>query len=164
MQDVKRSEKFGTEMIMTKDAAGNFFVMTRQVLQRFFATAKDQDGSLRARERSHFSVGLLASMVVMLWSVAAFAQPTLEADCGTGATIVGSDTAGKVTLGTSVTSCTLVFSSTFPNAPACAATNETENGGNPQPMGTKSTTSSVMLGGNRPINAGDVVSYICAAY
>ena len=149
---------------MTKDAAGNFFAKIRQGLQRLFTTPKDQDGRLLASRRSDLSVGLLASMVVMLWSVAAFAQPTLEADCGTGATIVGSDTAGKVTLGTSVTSCTLDFSSTFPNAPACTATNETENGGNPQPMGTKSTSSSVVLGGNRPINAGDVVSYICAAY
>jgi hypothetical protein len=43
---------------------------------------------------------LLAGTAVLLGSAAAFAgTPTLEPDCGIGATIVGSDSAGKVTLG-----------------------------------------------------------------
>src|SRR5207248_3087421 len=55
----------------------------------------------------------------------------------------GSDLAGKVTLGTGVVgnACTLTFTVTLLNEPACTAVNETNSGGHPGPVGTKSTLS-----------------------
>ena len=68
----------------------------------------------------------LAAMVTV-----ACAQPSLGTDCGTGATITGTNTAGKVTIGTSVNgatpTCTLTFAATDNNR-ECFATNETVGG------------------------------------
>ena len=71
--------------------------------------------------------------VPLLWPGTSLAAPTLGPDCGAGASIVGSDLAGKVTLGTNVTTCTLTFSSTWANAPACTAVSETNPTGQAQP-------------------------------
>jgi hypothetical protein len=117
---------------------------------------------------------LLAGTFVLLWSAASFAgTPTLGADCGVGAAFVAasSDDAGKVTLGTSdptlpVTGlCTLTFGVPFTtNAPACSATDETNSGGFPAPMGTRTTTTTLTLGLSTSSAPGDVISYICIAY
>ena len=53
---------------------------------------------------------------------------TSLATCGTTPTIVGNDTAGKITLGvtpTGAVSCVLTFSRAFDVAPICPAMNET---------------------------------------
>src|SRR5690242_7325034 len=84
---------------------------------------------------------LLVGTAMLLWSAAAFAgTPILGPDCGaTAASIVGSDSAGKVTLGIpdptlpATGTCTLSFSVPYTNAPACTATNETNGGGYPAP-------------------------------
>jgi hypothetical protein len=115
---------------------------------------------------------LLAGAAMVLWSAASFAAtPTLGPDCGTGATLVGSDDAGKVTLGTPdptlpVTgTCTLTFGVPYSvNAPACSASNETNGGGFPAPMGTRTTTTTLVLGSSTGSNPGDVISYVCIAY
>ncbi len=108
---------------------------------------------------------ILAGTVVMFWSAISFAgTPTLGTDCGTGAAIVGSDSAGKVTLGAGVGTCTLTFSVPYTNPPACSATNETNAGGNSVTVGTKTTTSEVVIGGQYPWVAGDVISYLCQDY
>jgi hypothetical protein len=113
-------------------------------------------------------VASVAGAFALVCSAAAFAgTPTLEPDCGIGATIVGSDSAGKVTLGKPDPSlqisgtCTLTFGAPYTNAPACSASNETNSGGFPTPMGTRTTAAALELGFSVP---GDVISYICADY
>jgi len=112
-------------------------------------------------------VASVAGAFALIWSAAAFAgTPTLGPDCGVGAALVGtsSDSAGKVTLGAGASTCTLTFGAPYANAPACSASNETNNGGSSQPIGAKSTPSSVTLGGLYLPVDGDVISYICVEY
>jgi hypothetical protein len=135
-----------------------------EALQSFVETALSRLNSIRALKRSRSLTCLIALVVLMPYSVASAAAPTLEADCGTGATIAGSDSAGKVTLGEGVTTCTLEFSAQWPNAPACTAVNETNGGGYSQAVGTKTTTETLVLGGYYPWVAHDVVSYLCMGY
>jgi hypothetical protein len=120
--------------------------------------------------RPHLSVtrsalmALIAGAAVMLWSAASFAgAPTVGPDCGSGASIVGSDSAGKVTVGSGST-CTLTFAVPYTNPPACTATNETNGGGYSLTVGTKSTPSGVLIGGLQNWADGDVISYTCAEY
>jgi hypothetical protein len=108
---------------------------------------------------------LIAGIAILLGPAMGFAgTPTLGADCGTGAAITGSDSAGKVTLGAGVSTCTVEFSAPGDVAPACAASNETNGGGNPVAVGTKSTTADVVLVSATPWVASDVVSYVCEGY
>ena len=108
---------------------------------------------------------LLAGTVVLVWSVPSFAgTPLLGPDCGTGAAIVGSDSAGKVTLGAGVSTCTLTFSAAPLNPPACSATNEINGGGNPVAVGSSTTTAGVVINSSTPWNPGDVISYMCISY
>ena len=123
-----------------------------------------QRDSLRTvRALSASVVGAFA----LLWTAGAFAgTPTLESDCGVGATIAGSDSAGKVTLGKPDPNevngtCTITFGVPYTNPPACTASNETNSGGFPTPMGTRTTTTSLELASAAP---GDVISYVCADY
>jgi len=82
----------------------------------------------------------------------------------------GSDLAGKVTLGTGVVgnACTLTFTVTLLNEPACTAVNETNSGGHPGPVGTKSTPTTLVLDGNgskaTSLTDRDVVSYLYVGY
>lgn len=106
---------------------------------------------------------MLAGTIVMFCSAISFAGvPTLGPDCGsTGAGVVGSDSAGKATLGVGATnSCTLTFSVPYPNAPACMATNETEG----QTVAIKTTPSGAVLAGPYPFSVGDVIAYVCQDY
>ena len=92
---------------------------------------------------------------------------TPGADCG-GASIVGSDAAGKVTLGQDVATCTITFTVPWPNAPACTAINETNGGGHPAPVGARSTKTSLVLDAAAQSGVtfadGDVISYLCVGY
>jgi hypothetical protein len=150
---------------MSPNTKGNFLSSFRQALQRSIEAAASRRRTIRSRERSRLLI-ILSVLVLSIWcSVASAAVgPTLEADCGTGATIVGSNSAGKVTLGEGVATCTLDFSTQWPNPPACTAVNETNGGGNPQTVGTKTTSGTLVLGGYYPWVAHDVVSYICLGY
>jgi hypothetical protein len=117
---------------------------------------------------------VLTAAVSLLWPGTSLAvPPTLGPDCGAGASIVGTDSVGKVTMGTGAgagNTCTLTFESTWTNAPACMAMNETNSvgKGEPAPVGTKSTDSKVILngkaGGVASLMDGDVVSYFCVSY
>jgi hypothetical protein len=108
---------------------------------------------------------LLAGATMLCWSAASFAaSPLLGPDCGTGAAIVGSDAAGKVTLGAGVTTCTLEFSVPPLNPPACTAMNETNGGGFSVAVGVKTTTTTIELNSLSPWNPGDVISYMCISY
>jgi len=113
---------------------------------------------------------LLMGAVLLLSPATSFAAPSLGADCGAGASVVGSDGAGKVTLGTGVAgnTCTLTFTVTLLNEPACTAVNETNSGGHPGPVGTKSMPTTLVLDGNGSKAASltdrDVVSYLYVGY
>lgn len=104
---------------------------------------------------------IVAGTAMLFWSAIVFAgTPTLGPDCGAGASIVGSDSAGKVTLGVNHNTCALSFSVSLPNAPACMATNET----NGHAVGVSTTVAGAVLSGPYPFAAGDVISYICQDY
>jgi len=114
---------------------------------------------------------LLAGTAVLLGSATALAgTPLLGIDCGTGAVIAGSDSAGKVTLGTpdplipATGTCTLSFGVPYTYPPACTATNETNGGGFPAPAGARTTYSTLVLGSSVGSVPGDVISYMCVGY
>jgi len=101
----------------------------------------------------------------LLYSASAFAgTPTLGSGCGAGASIRGSDTAGKVTLGTDNTTCVLTFSTVFTNPPSCMAMNETNGGAHAVSAGVKSTAAQMTIDAPAAWSDGDTISYICAAY
>ena len=85
--------------------------------------------------------------------------PTLSA-CGTTPAISGTDTAGKVTIGTGVTtSCTVTFAKAYTNAPACAI-----SGDNTAVTYIATTTTTVLTITSSADMASDVISYICLGY
>ncbi len=113
------------------------------------------------RTRAVLTALFLVGSILLLWpGMSLAAAPTLGPDCGTGASIVGSDSAGKVTIGAGGGTCTLTFSAARPNAPACTAVNET----NTRPVDATTTTTTVALGVGINIGPGDVVSYLCVSY
>lgn len=80
--------------------------------------------------------------------------------CGTtAATIAGSDTAGRITVGaTSGTSCTVTFGTAFATAPACWSNNETTG----NLMRATATTTTVVIAGT--MVGGDLITYGCTGY
>ncbi len=108
---------------------------------------------------------MMAAVAVLILSATSFAgTPSLGSGCGGGATIAGSDTAGKLTLGTDNTVCVLTFSTPFPNAPACVAMNETNGGAHANVAGVKSTASTLTIDAAAPWADGDTIAYICQSY
>jgi hypothetical protein len=115
---------------------------------------------------------MLAGTIILSWSAISFAStPTLGPDCGlTGASIVGSDAAGKITLGVPDPTipppgtCTITFSVPYTNPPACSAMNETNGGGFPAPAGTRTTNTTLVIGSSVGSAPGDVISYTCQEY
>lgn len=104
-------------------------------------------------------------------SVAKAAPPTLGADCGAGATIVGSKEAGKVTLGFDPDdNCTLTFSWPGNKVPSCAANLEDDlfvsnpNVNAPASLPTVTTATTLKLALhqlNFSAQQGFVASYLC---
>jgi hypothetical protein len=92
------------------------------------------------------------------------ATPSIMAgagDCGTAPSIGGTDSAGRVTVGSATNGgrCTVSFAVAWPTAPVCAVVNET-SGSSVRP--TAATTTSVALTGT--LTAGDNLAYHCVAY
>jgi len=85
------------------------------------------------------------------------ADPTLSS-CGTTPSVTGSDSAGKITIGTgTVTSCTVTFSGAYAtNAPAC-----TVSGDNTAVTYIATTSTTVLTITSSADMATDVVSYQC---
>ena len=105
---------------------------------------------------------VMTTVAALLFSATCFAgTPSLGAGCGAGASIVGSDTAGKVTLGTNNTYCVLTFSTPFANPPACVGTNETNGGAHAIAAGVKTSTTQLMIDAAAPWPDGDTIAYIC---
>jgi hypothetical protein len=130
---------------------------------------REREGALTMRQNGWRTTGLISALLVstfilVLSAPSSAAVTTIGADCGVGATLVGGDSAGKVTLGQGVSTCTVSFSATQANAPACTATNETNGGGHPIPVGLRTTTSGIVMDPAYPWSPGDVISYICVGY
>lgn len=82
-------------------------------------------------------------------------------DCGTSPSVVGNDSAGRVTVGSSTNggTCTVTFNASWNNAPICTAFDET-TGVLVRP--TSVSTSAFKITG--VIVAGDALSYHCVGY
>jgi hypothetical protein len=108
---------------------------------------------------------MTAGVAVLVLSATSFAgTPAPGAGCGSGATIVGSNTAGKLTIGTRSTTCVLNFTPAFNHAPACMAMNETNGGAHAVAAGVKTTTTTLILDSAAPWAAGDIIAYSCSSY
>ena len=83
--------------------------------------------------------------------------PTLG-NCGSGPSIVGTDSAGKITAGSAVTSCNVTFSKSWTQAPACLGSSRSIAG-----YFTSSTTTGFTLSLGSDFG-GQVISYICQGY
>ena len=93
--------------------------------------------------------------------------PTLGADCGAGATVAGTDTAGVITIGTQspyVGECTLTFTTSDANR-ACFGTHENQfvPTGFGTPLGAWHVDDVTIRFGSSldTINDGDAISYGC---
>jgi len=92
-------------------------------------------------------------------TITAGTAPTLSA-CGTTPSISGSPTAGKITIGTGVTtSCTVTFVKAHTNAPACVVV-----GDNAAVIYNATTSTTAMTIISSLDMASDVLSYICLGY
>ncbi|MFI5345775.1 MAG: hypothetical protein ACHQ51_05320 [Elusimicrobiota bacterium] len=94
------------------------------------------------------------------------AVPSIGGNCG-GGSIVGSDTAGRVTIGAgaapTLVDCTIAFGTSWsPNPPVCHFTSET---GVAVAYAVSAVSAfSVTFKGPGSLNNGDVISYICLSY
>jgi hypothetical protein len=80
--------------------------------------------------------------------------------CGTGASIVGSDTVGRVTVGSSAAGCKFFFGAQWsPNLPVCHFSG---NAGLVYATSAQDSFSVTITAS--PLSAGDVSSYICLSY
>lgn len=79
--------------------------------------------------------------------------------CGTSPSIVGTDNAGRVTVGTGgvATSCTVTFGRAWVNAPACTAMHE----GAVLFVRAVATTTTLTIDAATPLTASGVLSYLC---
>ena len=93
-------------------------------------------------------------------TASATTSPALSS-CGTDPSIVGSDNAGKITMGSgALTSCTVTFASAWANAPACTTNDESSTA---IVTVTNSTTGAAMTIRATSLTS-KVVSYICVGY
>ena len=84
--------------------------------------------------------------------------PTVSA-CGTGATVQGTDTRGKIVTGSAnPTACTLTFSQSFPTAPFCVVSWASSPTGN---VWVSSTTGTTMVVNFTTGVSGGNITYIC---
>ena len=89
--------------------------------------------------------------------------PLPTAGCGTGATIAGSDVAGRVTIGASPgSSCVIAFNTAWsPHPPVCYFTNESQV----QALSVSAvTTVSVTFAASANLTSSNVIGYICIGY
>lgn len=88
--------------------------------------------------------------------------PPTVSSCGTSPSVVGSDGAGKVTLGTSIgvdNTCTVTFATAWNTVPSCMANNETQV----LLIRTQTTKTVLTLSVAATFTDSDVISYLCLA-
>lgn len=87
--------------------------------------------------------------------ITAGTTPSIVSGCGIGPSIVGTDTAGRVTIGTNGgTVCLVDFAAPYASAPICICNNEAN-----RTCEATATTTRLTLQGSTAIN--DVETYIC---
>ena len=119
------------------------------------------------------AAGLIALTALAFFAASASAKhhkpvvdpPSLGADCGTGASFVGTDTAIRIMTGSDFNgTCTISFSATANRV--CSAMNET-NAGNlsPIPNGCEQIdTSTIQTHSGVPVASGDVLTVMVMTY
>ncbi len=86
--------------------------------------------------------------------------PTCTTNCGTGATVSGSDSAGIITVGTTpANGIVLVFNATWTAAPSCTATQQTTTANTVSKVLTTTTQATITFAAGP--TASDLVSYHC---
>lgn len=127
-------------------------------------------GNASAANRIAFGTALSTEMVILANNNVAVlistsghfefmgSTPTLS-DCGTAPSIVGTDTGGKITIGTGGTAsvCNAKFANRWTFAPACFCNNETQV----QLIRASSTISDLACSASAAFTASDVLSYLC---
>lgn len=99
-----------------------------------------------------------ASFAALVSPVTVAGTPSVTS-CGTGATVSGSNIAGKITTGTgTVTSCTLTFSQAMPTTPVCMATRSTT--GITFGVTTTTTSATILVSASSPSLT---INYICVS-
>ena len=120
------------------------------------------DSRITTNNNVLFSISATGTLVVgnhiVSTSSDSGASPAVSS-CGTGPTTVGTDTAGKITVGTGVvTSCTLTFNRTYEKAPACSLTN-----GTALAVSGTTNTSAITITSATSMDE-DVIMYVCVGY
>jgi len=150
----------------TNTTGGNFILASGKgtgsgavsslIFQTPTATGSGTTAQALATRASISQTGLSATHFIGIGTAPTVADTT-AASCGTtAATIAGTDTAGKVTVGaTSGTSCTVTFGTAWANAPSCTVSNETTA----NLSRATSTTTTVILAGT--FVGADVLAYQC---
>ena len=108
---------------------------------------------------------ILALLAILLLAASqALAQPTLDADCGAGATIVGTNTAGKVTIGTDPDwKCTLIFPTSRNRACSGVVENSHVSIGI-EPIGIATTDTTGVMASSYGFAPASVISYQCTQF
>ncbi len=87
-------------------------------------------------------------------------SPSIGSGCGTARAIAGTDTVGRITIGTGPSgTCVMTFAIPFDVAPVCVVNNETSTSNIPQ---ATSTTTTMTITGT--LTASDAITYACVGY
>jgi hypothetical protein len=146
-----------TSLVVNNNASGiNLTLGTKSPMSPHNAVMNVIDSG----RTSHFSIRQNGDVYSGNHLIGNSAKPTIASGFGTGATLAGSDVAGRVTVGTDgASSGVLTFASGYNAAPSCTAQNETSP--TPPPR-TTATASNVTITGT--MAAGDKVTYLCVAF
>lgn len=131
----------------------------------FINVAGNIDVLLGPRSYATSSIAIVATSTPIDHIMTTGATPIVTS-CGTNPIIVGTNSAGKVTIGTSIgndDTCIVTFRKSFPNAPACFANNESNSNAGHR-VGTITTPTTLTIKVTNSFSSGDVISYGCLGY
>jgi len=136
---------FGKEIVLHRSGPGTLGLSEGNSLDIKFGTLRINGTEVLDSQRNAFLERITSTGTA----------PALSS-CGTSPSITGTDTAGKVTIGSgATTSCTVTFTA-FTNAPSCTVT------GDNNAIGYAGTTSATALTITSSADmASDVINYIC---
>lgn len=143
--------------------AGIISIIDNTGILRFGAAADTILG--RGASAGQFKFGTTSTSPTQIMTLQTTA-PTCSASCGTSPSVVGSDTAGTVTMGASgvpASPFTITFNGTWANAPACTVQSALATmvvGKMPIAVATTTTTIQVTTNGTAPATS-DKYQFIC---
>lgn len=108
------------------------------------------------------TAGTIRGSIVTQAHVVTSGTAPAVSSCGTDPSVVGNDTAGKITVGSGgiATSCTITFFQAFSNAAVCLANSETDIFA----LKVASTTTAAVITATAPFTASSVINYHCLGY